>query len=222
MKKCKPVSEIVRSIQASIYGDIMESAIRAEYCESKGGCRFFPNGQQDSPILARGCRPRHGSSRTSKRTTPKSMSTRSSASSTRQSRGWKKEQRSRPDDRRPRPEGVLRNQAELKERGSRRANKVLGLEAFFGINELPYRPGTQFKPDKRVTIHRSTLGLVQIEVSIHFFALEDGLIVYEVCTELKFKVPVVDPVVVEAAELALIVLLVALFPKVSLPLWCPS
>jgi hypothetical protein len=42
--------------------------------------------------------------------------------------------------------------------------------------------GTTFSPDRSITIYSSTyLGVVPCEVKIHYFRLEPGLIVYEIC-----------------------------------------
>ncbi|MFA7512685.1 MAG: hypothetical protein WCZ29_19590 [Mycolicibacterium vanbaalenii] len=42
--------------------------------------------------------------------------------------------------------------------------------------------GTQFSPDRSITIYsKAYLGIVPVEVKIHYFRLEAGLIVYEIC-----------------------------------------
>ena len=42
--------------------------------------------------------------------------------------------------------------------------------------------GTQFQPDRRITIYsRLYLGIVPVEVQMHYFLLKDALIVYEYC-----------------------------------------
>jgi hypothetical protein len=49
--------------------------------------------------------------------------------------------------------------------------------------------GIQFKPDRSITFYsRLYLGFIPVEVQLHYFRLEDGLIVYEICVTAQTEI----------------------------------
>jgi hypothetical protein len=63
-------------------------------------------------------------------------------------------------------------------------DKVVGLLTFFQSEHLTYEPGLQYEPDRSVTLWKYDSGLFKYEVKLHYFRIQAGLVVYEVCTEI--------------------------------------
>jgi hypothetical protein len=73
--------------------------------------------------------------------------------------------------------------------------------------------GTQFKPDRSITFYsRLYLGFIPVEVQLHYFRLEDGLIVYEVCVTAQTEI--LEALAKAVIVSALIVLLYLIFKGV--------
>jgi hypothetical protein len=81
--------------------------------------------------------------------------------------------------------------------------KVARIHALCQSFGLPYVPGTQWMPDTRINLFTGRLLNVQVEVNFHFFLLQPGLLVYEICAESRAR-PLTN------AEIAAIVALVLL------------
>jgi hypothetical protein len=73
--------------------------------------------------------------------------------------------------------------------------------------------GTQFKPDRSITFYsRLYLGFIPVEVELHYFRLEDALIVYEVCVTAQTEI--LEALAKAVIVSALIVLLYLIFKGV--------
>lgn len=80
---------------------------------------------------------------------------------------------------------VKPNSDEGVDAGREKVNTFLSLVDFLkqtdpSVSKLA--KGTQFKPDRWITFYsRLYLGFIPVEVQLHYFRLEDALIVYEIC-----------------------------------------
>ena len=63
-------------------------------------------------------------------------------------------------------------------------NERINILEFFTSENLSYVPGTVYDPDESVTLWKYNSGLFKYELSLHFFRLDKGIILYEVCTEI--------------------------------------
>lgn len=61
--------------------------------------------------------------------------------------------------------------------------KIAHVHALYQSLGLPYVPGTQWRPDTKIRLFSGSLMGVEVDVYFHFFRLQPGLIVYEVCVE---------------------------------------
>jgi hypothetical protein len=210
LPNCKPVSEVVLDNQvASAMGDTFEGIIRADYCKSKGGCQFFPLlGEQDFADNRKGL-PTVTVFLAFLKANNDSLDLHSIGQPS-----------AVPD--------LMTDSAGRREFYEIKPNSQSGIAAgrlkigtvtdFLASNNLIYLPGTLYKPDVTKIIYKESAGFIQYEVSVHWFALEDGLIVYEICTVARFKVPSLNPKVVDAIEkalaLAIVALLIVLSPEI--------
>ncbi len=190
MKDCKPVSEIDKD-DASPLGDIIEGIIRDDYCKSKGGCQAFPAGQDFFDDRTFGNQQLFIAFL-------KSNNPQLAQSELLVLLAQQKEMFQVPDiciHQPPRfeiyeikptsPKGLREGIAKLSRVG-----------AFCDSYGLPYVPGTRYKPDKTIQLETVPTPMMDIEVSIHVFWKQPGLILYEICTELVLKQPqpIGDPV----------------------------
>ena len=95
--------------------------------------------------------------------------------------------------------------------------KVAFLDAAFNHFSLPYRPGRQYKPNKRIKIFAGVPLGCRLQLHFHFFHLSPGLIVYEICAEgdlaelgLKILKAIIAGVVI-----ALVAALLAMQPELA-------
>jgi hypothetical protein len=61
--------------------------------------------------------------------------------------------------------------------------KVASIAALFSKFSLPYLPGAQYAPDKRIKIFSGNPLGSRLELFFHFKWIQPGLIVYEICAE---------------------------------------
>lgn len=61
--------------------------------------------------------------------------------------------------------------------------KVALIDALMRAVVLPYRPGIQYAPNKRVMLYSGTPLGKKLQVFFHFESIAPGLIVYELCAE---------------------------------------
>src|SRR5579871_1421664 len=85
--------------------------------------------------------------------------------------------------------------------------KVLALIALFGLNNLPYKPGTNYNPDDTGILWIETKGFIETEVSLHWFKSGPGLVVYEVCIDRRARNPLPAPVAKAVNEVGKLILI---------------
>jgi hypothetical protein len=61
--------------------------------------------------------------------------------------------------------------------------KIALIDALMHGTSLPYVPGVQYTPDKRILIYSGTPLGAKLDVFFHFKRIQAGLIVYEICPE---------------------------------------
>jgi hypothetical protein len=61
--------------------------------------------------------------------------------------------------------------------------KVASIGAMVAKFSLPYLPGTQYAPDKKIKIYSGNPLGSRLEIFFHFLWIQPGLIVYEICAE---------------------------------------
>ncbi|MFZ0603261.1 MAG: hypothetical protein WAN05_18250 [Roseiarcus sp.] len=63
--------------------------------------------------------------------------------------------------------------------------KIANIDAFNAYFHLSYLPGTAWSPNQRILLYDGIIETVEIRVKVffHFFLLQPGLIVYELCIE---------------------------------------
>lgn len=88
--------------------------------------------------------------------------------------------------------------------------KVTKIGALMGFFNLPYVPGTKFNSDKKVLIFKGIMFEIEVKVFFHFFRLQAGLIVYDICVEAG--VAIED--IVAKAIIGAIVLIVVFGPEI--------
>lgn len=88
--------------------------------------------------------------------------------------------------------------------GDEKIGNVAAFNAFFG---LPYVPGMAWNPDRRILLYDGVIEAVEIEVRVffHFFRIQPGLIVYELCVEAGLAVAdIVAKIIVATIVLAVV------------------
>jgi hypothetical protein len=81
--------------------------------------------------------------------------------------------------------------------------KVPHVHALYQSFGLPYVPGMQWNPDNKMELFSGSLFGIEVFVYFHYFSLQPGLIVYEVCAEGKLRP-------LTAGEIALIIFTILL------------
>jgi hypothetical protein len=216
-KVCKPISAVVGDTVASALADRVEAHIRAKYCASKGGCDFASGGGKDFADERRGVPTVQRYIGFLSANNPHVDSAALQRHFLEALPGLSRDDRARkvPDlmthDPPTRMEYYEIKPNSVKGR-SEGEKALLMIETFLLSHDLHYVPGRLFKLDDSTVFFRQSLGLFEVEISIHFFAAKDGLILYEMCTEIKQRFPAIqiDPKVVEAMSRALLVLMIAL------------
>src|SRR5262249_46296469 len=61
--------------------------------------------------------------------------------------------------------------------------KISNIGAFMSFFGLPYRPGVAWSPNTRVLLFKGIMFEIEVKVFFHFFRIQPGLIVYEICIE---------------------------------------
>jgi hypothetical protein len=88
--------------------------------------------------------------------------------------------------------------------------KVAKVHALCQSFNLPYVPGVQWDPDTKVRLFSGRLMGIEVEVTFHFFRLQPGLIVYEICAEGRAR-PLTNREIAMIIGVVLIALLAELF-----------
>jgi hypothetical protein len=207
-EECHPPSEIVSTQEASQLGDQFEGMIREAYCDSKGGCSIFPllgdtdfvdfrEGFGNIPTFIAFLK-RHNAGINVDSIARQFLSQKSGLKipdiMTHQPPKRLEFYEIKPNS----TAGVAAGRA-----------KVLSLIAFCGLNKLPYQPGTVFSPDRRILLQTAQIGFSIVTTRFHFFLLQPGLIVYEICTEVTRTQSSVQEDAARRALVAAIALLLA-------------
>jgi hypothetical protein len=88
--------------------------------------------------------------------------------------------------------------------------KIANVHALYQSLGLPYVPGIQWNPNTKINLFSGSLMGIEVDVYFHFFKLQPGLIVYEVCVEGKAR-PLSNAEVAAIAALALAAVLLVVF-----------
>ncbi|RZI85237.1 MAG: hypothetical protein EOP38_05680 [Rubrivivax sp.] len=88
--------------------------------------------------------------------------------------------------------------------------KIANIHALYQSLGLPYVPGMQWNPNTRITIFSGSLLGLEVDVYFHFFKLQPGLVVYEVCVEGRGR-PLTNAEIAAVAAAVLIALIVAVY-----------
>ena len=198
---CIAPSLVLTSQAASQFGSMAEALIAASYLRNVGRPAFFPT---------------PGSS--------KDFSTSPTASATRRftRRSCTNHRHSdvtdpynvrrqagedpRPHDLRPAQDGILLRSSQTPPPESRRVKRrSLSCTHLCQSFNLPYIPGIQWDPNTKISLFSGGLLGIEVDVTFHFFMLQPGLIVYEICVEGKSR-PLTN------REIAFIVAVVLLAP----------
>ncbi|WP_338663164.1 hypothetical protein VQH23_23880 [Pararoseomonas sp. SCSIO 73927] len=85
--------------------------------------------------------------------------------------------------------------------------KLANLSAFCDFFKVSYKPGTAWSPDKRLLLYDGVIEAVELRVKVffHFFRVQPGLIVYELCIEAGIAIEdIVAKIIVGVVVLAII------------------
>jgi hypothetical protein len=99
--------------------------------------------------------------------------------------------------------------------------KVAHVHALCQSAGLPYTPGTQWNPDTKIVLFTGRLLGIEVEVSFHFFKIQPGLIVYEICVEGKRRQLTNAEIAAIVAVVLLALLAVALSGGSAAPVLIP-
>jgi len=183
--ECKPASEIDAK-GASAAGDAIEALIREDFCVAKGGCQFLPAGVPT--ISSDFMDMRSGGSQQNFVSWLVLNNPRVNEGALQLAAASK--------DLLPVPDlathqKIRREFYEIKPNskkgignGQRKISKLVPL---FGTHGLSYIPGVIYSPNRRQPISITRTPLYEIEVSVRWFRLEAGLIVYDICTKTKIR-----------------------------------
>ena len=91
-------------------------------------------------------------------------------------------------------------------------DKVANIVAFNDYFKLPYSPGTFWQPDNRILLYDGILESVgfRVKVFYHYFQIQPGLIVYELCIEADVRITALLALII----IATIVLLIVFGPEI--------
>ena len=94
--------------------------------------------------------------------------------------------------------------------------KVMKLQIMCLDNKLPYLAGVNYSPNTEDVLWVENKGIIQTTVSLHWFRLAPGLIVYEICRESKSRVRVPDRVIKAVEDAAMLALMLALIAAAAI------
>jgi hypothetical protein len=86
--------------------------------------------------------------------------------------------------------------------------KILALTAFLGTWNLPYQAGTNYNPDQTRNLWIDKKGFIETEVTLHWFKVQAGLVVYEVCIDRRARNPLPAPVAKAVNEVGKLVVII--------------